>query len=119
MMHPCPRFPDINRTQTQGSTAAIQKAISDGQRCGSKCNGSSTKNAIVYIPSGTYLISSLISVYFGTQIIGNPNAMPTLKASSCFVGLGLLSTDVYVANGGLGADGLSQEWYINTARFYS
>ena len=45
--------------------------------------------------------------------------MPTLKASSRFVGLGLLSTDVYVANGGLGADGLSQEWYINTARFYS
>lgn len=105
--------------RVQDSTAAIQKAISDGNRCGAKCGGSTTKNAIVYIPHGTYLISSSISVYFGTQIIGDANDRPLLVASPRFVGLGLLSTDVYVNSGGSGSDGLSLEWYINTGRFYS
>jgi hypothetical protein len=101
------------------STAAIQKAISDGNRCGGSCNGATTKNAIVYFPPGTYLVSSSISVYFATQIIGDANSPPTLLASSSFVGLGLLSTDVYVPDGGNGADGGALEWYFNTARFYS
>jgi hypothetical protein len=101
------------------STAAIQKAISDGNRCGGSCNGATTKNAIVYFPPGTYLVSSSISVYFATQIIGDANSPPLIKASSSFVGLGVLSTDVYVPNGGNGADGGALEWYLNTARFYS
>lgn len=103
----------------QDSTAAIQRAISDGNRCGAKCGGSTTKNAIVYIPYGTYMVSSSISVYFGTQIIGDARNVPQLVASPRFVGLGLLSTDVYVSNGGIGPDGLSLEWYIDTGRFYS
>ncbi|CAK7205467.1 hypothetical protein SEUCBS139899_008242 [Sporothrix eucalyptigena] len=106
-------------TGAKDSTAAIQKAISDGSRCGAKCGGSTTKNAIVYIPHGTYLVSTSISVYFGTQVIGDANSPPTLVASPRFVGLGLLSTDVYVNSGGSGSDGLSLEWYINTGRFYS
>jgi hypothetical protein len=40
-------------------------------------------------------------------------------ASPSFIGLGVLSTNVYVENGGAGPDGLSLEWYVNTARFYS
>lgn len=32
----------------------------DGKRCGDKCNGSTTKNAIVCFPPSTYLISSSI-----------------------------------------------------------
>lgn len=36
-----------------------------------------------------------------------------------FVGLGVLSTDVYVDGGGNGPDGNALQWYINTARFYS
>ena len=103
----------------QDSTAAIQKAIADGNRCGAKCGGSTTKNAIVYIPYGTYMVSTSISVYFGTQIIGDANRIPQLVASPRFVGLGLLSTDVYVNNGGIGPDGLALEWYIDTGRFYS
>ncbi|CAK7223423.1 hypothetical protein SBRCBS47491_005203 [Sporothrix bragantina] len=106
-------------TGVKDSTAAIQKAIADGNRCGAKCGGSTTKNAIVYIPYGTYLVSSSISVYFGTQIIGDAKRLPQLVASPRFVGLGVLSTDVYVSNGGIGSDGLALEWYINTGRFYS
>lgn len=108
-----------DNTGKKDATAAIQRAIDDGKRCGEKCNGSSTKNAIVYFPAGTYLVSSTIKVYFGTQIIGDANNLPTIKAPSSFVGLGVLSTDMYVTNGGTGPDGLSLEWYINTARFYS
>jgi hypothetical protein len=61
----------------------------------------------------------LISIYFGTQIIGDANNWPTIRAVSSFVGLGVLSTDVYVDNGGDGPDCNALEWYINTARFYS
>ncbi|KAL4734222.1 pectate lyase superfamily protein-domain-containing protein [Aspergillus similis] len=100
------------------STAAIQNAISDGKRCGAACNGATTKNAIVYFPPGRYLVSSSISIYFGTQIIGDANDWPTIVGAASFVGLGVLSTDVYVENGGDGPDGNALEWYINTARFY-
>ncbi|CAK7207877.1 hypothetical protein SEUCBS139899_010692 [Sporothrix eucalyptigena] len=102
------------------STKAIQKAIDDGKRCGAGCSGSTTRNAIVYFPPGKYLVSSTINVYFSTQMIGDANDWPRLVASSSFVGrLGVLSTDLYVRNGGTGPDGLSLEWYINTERLYS
>jgi hypothetical protein len=106
-------------TGSRDSTAQIQRAISDGNRCGANCNGSTTKNAIVYFPPGRYLVSSSISVYFGTQIIGDANNWPTIVGAGSFVGLGVLSTDVYVDGGGTGPDGGPLEWYINTARFYS
>ncbi|KAI0466139.1 glycoside hydrolase family 55 protein [Xylaria cf. heliscus] len=106
-------------TGATDSTSAIQRAIDDGKRCGAACNGSTTKNAIVYFPPGRYLVSSSISIYFGTQIIGDANDWPTIVGASSFVGLGVLSTDVYVDGGGTGPDGNALEWYINTARFYS
>ncbi|KAL4884771.1 pectin lyase fold/virulence factor [Aspergillus karnatakaensis] len=74
------------------STAAIQAAINDGNRCGEKCNGSTRKNAIA-------------------------NSWPTIKAAGSFVGLGVLSTNEYV--GGTGPDGGDAQYYVNTARFYS
>jgi hypothetical protein len=106
-------------TGARDSTAQIQKAIDDGKRCGANCNGSTTKNAIVYFPPGRYLVSKSISVYFGTQIIGDANNWPTIVGASSFIGLGVLSTDVYVDGGGTGPDGGPVQWYINTARFYS
>ncbi|KAI0457369.1 pectate lyase superfamily protein-domain-containing protein [Xylaria acuta] len=106
-------------TGVKDSTQAIQRAIDDGKRCGAACNGSTTKNAIVYFPPGRYLVSSSISIYFGTQIVGDANNWPTIVAAPSFVGLGVLSTDVYVDGGGNDSDGNALEWYINTARFYS
>ncbi|PVH70347.1 glycoside hydrolase family 55 protein [Cadophora sp. DSE1049] len=98
-------------------TKAINLAISSGNRCGQNCYSSSTKNAIVYFPGGTYLVSSSIIALYGTQLIGNPNDMPILKATSRFIGLGVISTDVYVG-GGKGIDGRDLEYYVNTANFY-
>ncbi len=94
-------------------TAAIKKAMTSGSRCGVGCNGSTTKNAIVYFPPGTYLISSTVPMPFGTQVIGDAINRPTLLASGSFVGLGVLSTDEYT-----GGQGGAEEYYINTANFY-
>ena len=64
-------------------------------------------------------MSSQIKLDFGTQVIGDANNRPLIVAASSFVGLGVLSTDMYVDNGGNGPDKKPLEWYINTARFYS
>lgn len=56
---------------------------------------------MVYFPAGTYLISSSIIDYYYTQIIGNPNSLPVLKATANFKGFGLIDGDPYAANGGL------------------
>ncbi|KAH6845713.1 pectate lyase superfamily protein-domain-containing protein [Chaetomium sp. MPI-CAGE-AT-0009] len=98
-------------------TAAIKAAMNDGRRCGEKCNGSTTKNAIVYFPPGTYLVSSTIPLPFGTQVIGDVLDRPLIIASSSFIGLGVLSTDEYTG-GDKGPDGGDQQWYVNTANFY-
>jgi hypothetical protein len=99
-------------------TAVINAAIADGNRCGEGCESSSTKGAVVYFPGGTYLVSGSIISYYDTQLIGDPNDIPSIKAASTFVGLGVISTDVYVPNGGTGSSGLAAEWYINTSNFY-
>lgn len=98
-------------------TQAIKRAMMAGSRCGKGCNGSTTKNAIVYFPTGRYLISSTIPMPFGTQVIGEANSRPTLLASESFVGLGVLSTDEYTG-GGAGSDGSDQQYYVSTANFY-
>ncbi|KAG9655002.1 glycoside hydrolase family 55 protein, partial [Aureobasidium melanogenum] len=89
-------------------TAAIQAAISSGGRCApGSCSSTTTTPAIVYFPAGTYMISSSIIDYYYTQMIGNPNCVPTIKASANYTGtngLGLIDGDRYGANGlGFGA----------------
>jgi len=66
-------------------TAAIQTAMSSGDRCAPGiCNSTTTTPAVIYFPAGTYIISAPIVDYYYTQMIGNPNCLPTLKASSAF-----------------------------------
>ncbi len=103
-----------NGDGTTDDTDAINKAISDGNRCGADCYGSSVKSAVVYFPSGTYLVSKPIIAYFHTNFIGNPTTRPTIKAAASFVGLGVITTDVYYPEGGTGIDRNAREWYINT-----
>lgn len=83
-------------------TAAIQAAISSGGRCApGSCASSTTSPALVYFPTGTYMISTNIIDYYYTQIIGNPNCMPTIKAFPNFngTGTGLIDGDPYGADG--------------------
>ena len=94
-------------------TAAIQKAISDGNRCApTVCKSTTRTPATVYFPGGTYLISEAIIDYYYTQIIGNPNCLPTIKASANFTTVNVDGDDIgylidaspYGANGlGFGA----------------
>jgi glucan 1,3-beta-glucosidase len=85
-------------------TAAIQLAISSGGRCApGSCVGTTTTPAIVYFPSGTYLVSKPIIDYYYTQMIGNPNCLPVIKASSSWIGDGtarwVIDGDQYGASG--------------------
>ncbi|KAI6082984.1 glycoside hydrolase family 55 protein [Hypoxylon rubiginosum] len=85
---------------TTDDTAAINKAISDGSRCApGSCSSSSTTNAVVYFPAGTYLVSSSIIDYYATILVGNPNSMPILKATAGFSGFGVIDGAQYQAGG--------------------
>ncbi|KAI1633111.1 putative Exo-beta-1,3-glucanae [Biscogniauxia mediterranea] len=76
-------------------TRAIQNAISSGGRCapGSDCASTTVTPAIVYFPSGTYLVTDTLVDYYYTMTVGNPNCMPIIKASKNFT-----SGSVYDAN---------------------
>src|SRR5271155_2917657 len=76
-------------------TAAINAAINSTGRCGEGCSSTTTTPAVVYFPAGTYLISSSIIDQYYTQLIGNPNDLPVLKATANFQGFGLIDGDVY------------------------
>ncbi|THZ35414.1 pectin lyase-like protein [Aureobasidium pullulans] len=93
-------------------TAAINRAVSDGDRCGEGCGSTSVLGALVYFPPGTYLVTTPIIQYYYTQFVGNPQDPPTIKGSTNFSGIALIDTDVYIpkANG--------DEWYINQNQFY-
>ncbi|OAR05731.1 hypothetical protein LLEC1_03459 [Akanthomyces lecanii] len=93
-------------------TDAINKAMSDGHRCGADCGSSTVKPAIVYFPAGSYRVRQTIPMFYNTQVIGNPNDMPVILADKNFVGLGVLSSDEYTGNNG-GAD----QWFINQNNF--
>jgi len=91
-------------------TAAINSAISSGNRCGQGCDSSTTTPALVYFPPGTYLLSSPVIQYYYTQLVGDAVTIPTLKASPSFQGIALIDSDPY-ANGGI-------NWYTNQNNFY-
>lgn len=86
-------------------TAAINSAISSGNRCppNGVCMSSTLTSAVVYFPAGTYLVSSPIVDYYFTQLIGNPNSLATLKATAGFSTpggyAGVIEADPYGLNG--------------------
>ncbi|KAH7904582.1 pectate lyase superfamily protein-domain-containing protein [Hygrophoropsis aurantiaca] len=94
-------------------TAAINSAMSSGNRCGDgSCSSSTLTPAIVYFPSGTYLVSSAINTYYYTQMIGDARNPPTLLASSAFSGFAVIDADPYIPNG------YGAQWFTNQDNFY-
>lgn len=91
-------------------TAAINLAISSGNRCGSGCNSSTTSPAIVYFPPGTYVVSTEIIMFYYTQLIGDANNLPTIQASANFQGMAVLDADKYNDDG--------SNYYINQNNFF-
>ena len=96
-------------------TEAIQKCISDQNRCGGddlSCRSTSVMPLVVSFPSGSHLISSAIEMYFMTTMIGDPIDRPKLVAASSFQGLGVISSDHYIEGGN------GESWYINQSNFF-
>ena len=90
-------------------------AIADGSRCfggAAQCNSSTITPALVYFPSGTYLVSTPIEPYYYTQLVGDARNPPTILAAASFSGFAVIDADVYIP-GGYGA-----EWYTNQNNFY-
>jgi glucan 1,3-beta-glucosidase len=48
----------------------------------------------IYFPTGTYVVSSSIIDYYYSQLIGNANCPPTLKATANFTGFGVIDGDL-------------------------
>lgn len=50
----------------------------------------STTPAVVYFPSGTYLVSGVIIDYYYTEIIGDAKVLPIIKAAAGFTGIAVI-----------------------------
>ncbi|OBT89655.1 hypothetical protein VE02_01791 [Pseudogymnoascus sp. 03VT05] len=95
---------------TTDDTAAINEAISTGNRCGQGCDSSTVTPGLIYFPPGTYMISKPLNQYYYTQMIGDISEPPTLKATAGFVGMAVIDADPY-ANGGI-------NWFTNQNNFF-
>ncbi|KAJ6454375.1 pectate lyase superfamily protein-domain-containing protein [Mycena sanguinolenta] len=98
-------------------TEAINKAISDGGRCGEGCNSSTVTPAIVFFPPGKYRVTKPIIPYYYTSLVGDYNNKPTLLADSNFVGIAVIDADPYIP-GEVGADGGGVNWWTNQNNFF-
>jgi glucan 1,3-beta-glucosidase len=78
-------------------SAAINAAIADQNRCAPYvCQSSSDSPAVVYFPSGTYLIkANPIVMYYMTQLIGNPNGRPIIKLDASLDALAVIDSSPY------------------------
>jgi hypothetical protein len=92
---------------TTDDTAAINRAASwmsatnSEERCGVECGQTTKLGAVVYFPSGNYLISSPIVQYYYTSFIGDANDRPTIIGSEDFTGIALIDCDPYIPDGEL------------------
>lgn len=90
-------------------TAAINAAISEGNRCGKGCDSTTITPALVYFPPGTYVVSKPIVPYYYTQLVGDVATLPTLKAAANFEGMAVIDADPY-DNG--------VNWFTNQNNFF-
>ncbi|KFY94736.1 hypothetical protein V500_03084 [Pseudogymnoascus sp. VKM F-4518 (FW-2643)] len=91
-------------------TAAINAAITDGNRCGQGCDSSTTTPALIYFPPGTYIVSKPIIQYYYTQLVGDAVEIPTIKAAVNFLGIAVIDSNPYAAGG--------VNWYTSQNNFF-
>jgi len=95
---------------TTDDTAAINSAITDGNRCGKGCDSSTVTPALVYFPPGNYLVSKPIIQLYYTQFVGDAISIPTIKAAAGFQGIAVIDSDPYEDGGA--------NWYTNQNNFF-
>ncbi|KAH8803084.1 putative exo-beta-1,3-glucanase [Xylogone sp. PMI_703] len=74
-------------------TNALQNAINLGNSNADRSQnrlGTTGQPAVVYLPSGTYMISRPLQLYVDTVFMGNPINPPVIKATSNFAGSTML-----------------------------
>lgn len=100
---------------TTDDTVAINNAMADGARCGGNppCDSTTVKPAVIYFPAGKYLVSAPITMYYYTQMVGDPTDMPTLLASSDFAGMAVVDADPYEY-----IDNTAVNWFTNQNNFF-
>ncbi|PHH84588.1 hypothetical protein CDD83_1690 [Cordyceps sp. RAO-2017] len=91
-------------------TEAINRAITEGNRCGAKCDSNTVTPAIVYFPPGNYKVSKPIVPYYYTQLIGDAVSPPTIKAAAGFQGIAVIDSDPYNPDG--------TNWWTNQNNFF-
>ncbi|KAJ7157275.1 exo-beta-1,3-glucanase [Mycena filopes] len=92
---------------------SISAAISAGSRCGGgSCPASTVSPAVVFFPSGTYLVGHSIIAYYYTQLIGDAREPPTLLAAATFTDMAVIDADPYIPGGNGG------QWYTNQNNFF-
>ncbi|KAF7372867.1 Glucan 1,3-beta-glucosidase [Mycena sanguinolenta] len=102
-------------------TDAINNAISEGNRCGERCNSSTITPAIVFFPPGTYRVTKPIIPFYFTSLVGDYNQKPTLVADAGFVGTAVIGESSYAdpySSGGPNADGAGVNWWTNQNNFF-
>jgi glucan 1,3-beta-glucosidase len=91
-------------------TAAINAAITEGDRCGKGCDSSTNTPAIVYFPPGTYVVSTPIIPYYYTHMVGDLSNPPTIKAAANFAGMAVIDANPYNDDG--------SNWFTNQNNFF-
>ncbi|KAF7317145.1 hypothetical protein HMN09_00449200 [Mycena chlorophos] len=71
-----------------------------------------TTPALVFFPSGTYLISGALNIYYYTELTGDARNPPTILATPSFNGFAIFDVDPYIPGGG------GAEWYTNQNNFF-
>lgn len=91
-------------------TVCINLAISSGGRCGQNCGSSTVTPALIYFPSGSYVVSSPIIMYYYSQLVGNANDRPRIIAAPNFQGMAILDSNPY--------DNTGNNWFTNQNNFF-
>ncbi|KAF7311924.1 Glucan 1,3-beta-glucosidase [Mycena indigotica] len=98
-------------------TAAINRAISDGGRCGQGCVSSTITPAIIFFPPGKYRVTAPIIPFYYTTLVGDYNNKPTLVADANFNGIAVIDADPYIP-GQVNPDGSGVNWWTNQNNFF-
>ncbi|KAG8933801.1 hypothetical protein FRC01_007047 [Tulasnella sp. 417] len=100
-------------------TEAINKAISDQNRCGIGCASSTRAPGIIFFPSGTYRVTRSVIPFYYTQLVGDAKNPPTLLADPTFDGAAVIDADPYIPGGGGAQYWTNQNNFFKSVRHFT